>query len=185
MIAMARSMAGPIATAAVWALIGATALGCGGDDEMSSAATNTQTTEPENVGAASSGRDSAEPSARKRRGASVQVRSSRYGDVLFDGKGRALYLFTREQSSRSRCYGDCAAVWPPFFTRGKPRATKGADARLLGTTRRRDGRLQVTYRGHPLYYYVTDRRPGQITCQDVDEFGGTWLVVAPNGNAVQ
>jgi predicted lipoprotein with Yx(FWY)xxD motif len=109
---------------------------------------------------------------------------SRYGRVLFDAKGRALYLFTRERSAKSRCYGECAAAWPPFFARGRLRAGSGADAARLGTSRRRDGRRIVTYNGHPLYYYVTDRRPGQITCQDVTEFGGTWLVVNPAGNAV-
>lgn len=109
---------------------------------------------------------------------------SRYGRVLFDGRPR-LYLFTRERSSRSRCYGACATAWPPFLTTGEPRARTGARESLLGTTRRRDGKTQVTYRGHPLYYYVTDRKPGQITCQDVVEFGGTWLVVSPSGRAVR
>ena len=60
----------------------------------------------------------------------------------------------------------------------------GADRKLIGTTRRRDGRRQVTYRGHPLYYYASDRKPGQVTCQNVAEYGGTWLVVAPSGNAI-
>ena len=68
---------------------------------------------------------------------------------------------------------------------GKPRARGGVDAELLGTTARRGGRRQVTYNGHPLYYYVTDTRPGQITCQDVTEFGGTWLVVDPAGDAIR
>jgi predicted lipoprotein with Yx(FWY)xxD motif len=120
-----------------------------------------------------------------RRGASVKVKNSRYGRMLFDGTGRALYLFTRERTSRSRCYGDCAEAWPPFMTRGKPRARGGVKPSLLGTTRRRDGRMQVTYRGHPLYYYVDDREPGQVLCQDVVEFGGTWLVVAPSGEAIR
>jgi predicted lipoprotein with Yx(FWY)xxD motif len=110
--------------------------------------------------------------------------SSLYGRMLFDGKGRALYLFTRERTSRARCYGDCAVAWPPFYARGALKAGAGAKTRLLGTTRRRDGRRQVTYRGHPLYYYVTDVKSGQVTCQNVEEFGGTWLVVAPSGNAI-
>jgi predicted lipoprotein with Yx(FWY)xxD motif len=118
-------------------------------------------------------------------GATVRAMRSRYGRVLFDGRGRALYLFTRERGRpTSRCYGDCAAAWPPFYTRGTPRAGRGVRRSLLGTTRRRDGRLQVTYNGHPLYYYVADVRAGQITCQDVVEFGGTWLVVDPRGRAV-
>lgn len=124
-------------------------------------------------------------SAASKRGGSVRVMKSRYGSILFDGKGRALYLFTREQTSRSRCYGECASAWPPFLTIGKPRAGEGASSKLLGTTRRRDRRTQVTYRGHPLYYYEGDRKPGQILCQDVVEFGGTWLVVSPSGQAVR
>jgi predicted lipoprotein with Yx(FWY)xxD motif len=122
--------------------------------------------------------------SRARRTTTVKVMNSRYGRVLFDGKGRALYLFTRERSARSRCYGQCAVAWPPFYARGRLRAGSGVDAGKLGRTRRRDGRRIVTYNGHPLYYYVTDRKPGQITCQDVTEFGGTWLVVNPAGNAV-
>jgi predicted lipoprotein with Yx(FWY)xxD motif len=77
-----------------------------------------------------------------------------------------------------------AVAWPPFYARGNLRAGTGADAAKLGSSRRRDGRRIVTYNGHPLYYYVTDRKPGQVTCHDVVEFGGTWLVVNPAGNAV-
>src|SRR4051795_11487490 len=79
------------------------------------------------------------------RGASVRVMSSRYGKVLFDGRSRALYLFTRERRKRSRCYGACAKAWPPLLTKGRPTAIRGADASLLATTRRRDGSAQVTY----------------------------------------
>lgn len=115
----------------------------------------------------------------------VKVRDSRFGDVLVDGKGRILYLFTKEKQPRSRCYGNCATAWPPFRSSGKPRAGTGANGRLVGTTKRRTGRRQVTYNGHPLYYYIADKRAGQITCQDVFEFGGTWLVIAPGGDAVR
>jgi predicted lipoprotein with Yx(FWY)xxD motif len=114
----------------------------------------------------------------------LKVVNSRYGKILADGSGRALYLFTREKSVRSRCYGQCAVAWPPFYARGTLRAGSGAESARLGTSERRDGRRIVTYNGHPLYYYVTDRKPGQVTCHDVDEFGGTWLVVNPDGNAV-
>ena len=125
------------------------------------------------------------PPAPAASGKTVKVSASRYGPVLFDGKGRALYLFTREKSTKSRCYGTCARAWPPFLTKGKPRAGKGAKAALVGTTKRRNGKRQVTYNGHPLYYYVADTRAGQITCQDVFEFGGTWLVVDRRGHAVR
>lgn len=121
----------------------------------------------------------------RRRGAGVRVIDSPYGRVLADGGGYALYLFTRDGRGPSRCYGLCAKAWPPLLTRGAPRALAGARSRLLGTVRRRNGRRQVTYRGQPLYYYVGDREPGQILCQDVFEFGGTWLVVAPSGRAVR
>jgi predicted lipoprotein with Yx(FWY)xxD motif len=161
---------------------------CGGDDGSSENAESGNTNGTETTAASTSnGAREAKPSSARssRRGASVKVMDSRYGRMLFDGKGRALYLFTRESTSRSRCYGDCARAWPPFFTKGKPRARGDVKASLLGTTRRRDGRRQVTYAGHPLYYYVTDRKPGQVTCQDVAEFGGTWLVVSPRGRAIR
>ena len=122
--------------------------------------------------------------SRKRRTTTLKLRSTRFGRILVDGKGRALYLFTREGSKRSRCYGQCAVAWPPFYARGRLRAGSGLDPRKLASSRRRDGRRIVTYNGHPLYYYVSDTQPGQVTCHDVVEFGGTWLVVNPEGNAV-
>ena len=115
----------------------------------------------------------------------VKISHSRYGDILVDGKGRTLYLFTKERTSKPRCYGDCARAWPPFFAKGAPQAGKGTDPRQLGTTKRRNGRRQMTYGGHPLYYYVADRKAGQITCQDVTEFGGTWLLVSKPGDAAR
>lgn len=120
--------------------------------------------------------------AAKPRGKVVKVVRSDYGRVIADGKGEAFYLFDKEQTDEAQCYGDCATAWPPVLTKGEPRPGKGATASKLGTTRRRDGRLQVTYAGHPLYYYVHDT-PGLIRCHDVYEFGGTWLVVEPSGKA--
>jgi predicted lipoprotein with Yx(FWY)xxD motif len=117
--------------------------------------------------------------------ATVSVRSSDFGRIVFDGRGRALYAFTRDKGSRSSCSGACAAAWPPLFARGPLRAGAGAERSLLGTTRRSDGRRQVTYGGRPLYYYVGDRRPGQVRCQNVFGFGGLWLVVRPNGRLVR
>jgi predicted lipoprotein with Yx(FWY)xxD motif len=116
---------------------------------------------------------------------SVEVHDSRYGRILTDGGGRTLYLFTRERSARSRCYGACANAWPPLIAHTRLAAGRGARRSLLGTTRRRDGSRQVTYRGHPLYYYVGERRAGEILCQNVTEFGGTWLVVSPAGAAIR
>ncbi len=118
--------------------------------------------------------------------ATLTVRSTRYGRILFDGRGRALYAFTRDRrGGRSRCYGACAKAWPVYFAKGRALAGKGVRQSLIGTTRRRDGRRQITYNGRPLYYYVGDKRPGQILCQNVNEFGGTWLVVQANGQLVR
>jgi predicted lipoprotein with Yx(FWY)xxD motif len=114
----------------------------------------------------------------------VVVKGSSFGRILFDGRGFVLYGFTRDPRARSTCDRACARAWPPFVVKSRPRAGKGAVARLLGTTRRTNGSLQVTYAGRPLYYYVGDRRPGQILCQNVSEFGGVWRVVRPSGRLV-
>lgn len=115
-------------------------------------------------------------------GTRIKIVNSSFGRVIADGKGEAFYLFDKESSKQAKCYGECARVWPPVLTKGRPRAGKGVKQSLLGTTRRGNGKLQVTYAGHPLYYYVDDS-PGTILCHDVEEFGGLWLVVKPNGQA--
>src|SRR5215210_1857578 len=90
----------------------------------------------------------------------LTVRDSRYGRVLFDGRGFALYAFTHDRrGAASRCYGACAKAWPVYYPKARPRAGKGVKQSLLGTVRRRDGRRQVTYNGWPLYYYVHEDRP--------------------------
>jgi predicted lipoprotein with Yx(FWY)xxD motif len=123
--------------------------------------------------------------ARRRRGARVKVGDSQFGRILVAGNGRTLYLFTHDEgANRSRCYGACADAWPPLYTRGRPRAGAGVARAKLGTTRRRNGRRQVTYNGHPLYYYVGEDEAGEVLCQAVSEFGGIWYVVAPAGDAV-
>jgi predicted lipoprotein with Yx(FWY)xxD motif len=117
--------------------------------------------------------------------ATLAAHSSRFGTVLFDGRGFVLYAFTRDHG-RSACYGACAKAWPPYFApKGTLRVGTGVKRSLLGTVRRRDGRRQVTYAGRPLYYYVGDTRPGQILCQNVPEYGGTWLIVRPSGKLVR
>ena len=114
----------------------------------------------------------------------LTVKSSRYGPILFDGKGFVLYAFTHDLKGKSRCSGACAAAWPPYLAQ-RPRAGGGTKSSLLGTTKRADGSIQVTYAGRPVYYYVGDRRPGQILCQNVEEFGGLWLVVRGGGSLVR
>jgi predicted lipoprotein with Yx(FWY)xxD motif len=114
----------------------------------------------------------------------ITVRSSQYGPILADGRDHTIYLFTQDRSATSTCYGQCAAVWPPVLTRGAPRRAGGLPG-ALGSIRRPNGTRQVTYDGHPLYYYTADVKPGEILCQNVDEFGGTWLVVSPSGTPVR
>ena len=113
-------------------------------------------------------------------GTEIVVRSSAFGPMLFDARGQAIYLFDVETSDEPRCYADCAVAWPPVLTRGDPVA--GADVRpgLLGTTQRRDGSSQVTYGGHPLYFYAHEA-PGEVECHDVFLNGGSWYVVRPDG----
>ena len=94
--------------------------------------------------------------------AALTVRGTKYGRILFDGRGRALYAFTRDRrGGRSQCYGACAKAWPVYFAKGRILAGKGVRQALIGTTRRRDGRRQVTHNGRPLFYYVGDKRAGQ------------------------
>ena len=123
-------------------------------------------------------------SSGKPRGAKVEVATSRLGRILVDSKGITLYDFVADKGATSVCYGACAALWPPLITNGKPIAGPGVRASLLGTTKRKDGKLEVTYKGHPLYYFVTDRRRGQTTGQGVDQFGGPWWVLSPAGKEI-
>jgi predicted lipoprotein with Yx(FWY)xxD motif len=115
----------------------------------------------------------------------LTLRNTRYGRILFDGKSRVLYGFTRDRrGGPSQCYGACARAWPVYFAKGTLQAGNGVNRRLLGTVRRRDGRRQITYNGWPLYYYAHDG-PREVKCQNVREFGGLWLVVKPNGRLVR
>jgi predicted lipoprotein with Yx(FWY)xxD motif len=114
-------------------------------------------------------------------GPALTAHPSSYGKAVFDGRGFVLYAFTRDHR-RSACYGECARRWPPYFApKGTLKVGAGVKRSLLGTVKRRNGRRQVTYAGRPLYYYVGDRSPGQILCQNVVEFGGRWLLVRPSG----
>jgi predicted lipoprotein with Yx(FWY)xxD motif len=117
-------------------------------------------------------------------GAKVAVAKSRLGSILVDSKGITLYDFVKDKGTTSACYGACAALWPPLITKGRPVAGSGVRASLLGTTKRKDGKLEVTYGGHPLYYFVTDKKPGQTTGQGVNQFGGPWWVLSPAGKEI-
>jgi len=125
------------------------------------------------------------PSAMPEQQPTLTARSSSFGKAIFDGRGFVLYGFTRDRR-RSTCYRACARAWPPYFApKGELRVGAGLKRSLLGTVKRKNGRRQVAYAGKPLYYYVGDRRPGQILCQDVVEYGGRWLILRPDGKLVR
>src|SRR5262245_24700248 len=119
--------------------------------------------------------------------AAVAVGHSDFGRILIRarGGGRSLYLFDKDKGGKSRCYGACAAYWPPLIVSGKPRAGTGAKASLLGRTKRTDGRWQVTYNRHPLYTYVGDAKAGQTNGEGLDDFGAEWDLVSPSGASVE
>lgn len=116
--------------------------------------------------------------------ASVTLNPAKLGGLLADGKGRTLYLFEADRTSMSTCYSACASLWPPLTTSGGVRGSSAILASQLGTTKRTDGTTEVTYHGHPLYYYAGDSNPGDITGQGLNQFGAKWYVVARDGNKV-
>jgi len=117
-------------------------------------------------------------------GAVVKVGQSDVGRVLVDSRGKTLYMWAHDKRSRSTCYGTCASYWPPLTTAGKPIARSGAKSGLLGTTRRSDGRMQVTYRRHPLYRFFLDKKPGQANGEGLTDFGRRWDPLNASGTAV-
>src|SRR5258705_4174426 len=113
----------------------------------------------------------------------IALKSTAVGKGLVGANGRTLYLFTADKGEKGVCYGQCAAYWPPLIT-GKPTAGAGLDASRLGTTKRKDGKLQVTYNGHPLYFFAVDKKAGDIKGQGYVHFGGTWWTVSAAGSKI-
>ena len=124
------------------------------------------------------------PAASAEPGTTIMLRSSNLGQILVDGSGRTIYLWEVDKSSRSNCYDACRNAWPPVLTTGKPLAGAGINASLLGTSARTDGQLEVIYNGHPLYYFIADKKAGDTTGQGINNFGGPWYVLDPSGNKV-
>ena len=113
----------------------------------------------------------------------VGTESTSLGTVLVDSQGRTLYLFKADQGTKSACSGACASAWPPLRVSGKPTVGGAATASKLGTTRRSDGKPQVTYNGHPLYTYTGDSKPGDVNGQGLTAFGAAWFALSPSGSA--
>ena len=158
-------------------------MGCGEDEggDTTPVATapeeETDSTEQETAAAE---QDAAATQDGSANGTTVVLGESEFGEMLYDADNQAIYVFERDTSQESVCYGECAAAWPPVVSAGEPVAGKGVDASLLGTTERRDGSLQVTYGGKPLYYYAHEG-PGEVRCHNVDLNGGFWWVVGADG----
>lgn len=116
--------------------------------------------------------------------AHLATSNSRYGRIVVDGSGRTLYLFDIEREPIPKCYDACALAWPPLLANPTSASDPLLNDELIAVSQRKDGSPQLTYNGHPLYYYVGDRSPGEIKCQAVIEFGGGWYVVDTRGNKI-
>jgi predicted lipoprotein with Yx(FWY)xxD motif len=117
--------------------------------------------------------------------ATIQVRSTAYGKILVNSKGFTLYLFAKDKKNKSTCSGQCLAVWPLVLVKGKPTAGPGLKASLLGTIKEPGGKNEVTYNGWPLYTFVPDIKPGDVTGEGNTSFGAPWWVVSPAGTAIK
>jgi len=131
--------------------------------------------------AAAAGHGSADKAASKQ--ALVTTRKTKLGTILVNAQGRSLYLFLKDKNGKSACSGACAKAWPPLMTTGKPKAAGGANAKLLGTTKRSNG-TQATYNGHPLYTFFQDTKAGQTKGQGSNFFGALWYVMGTNGKQI-
>jgi predicted lipoprotein with Yx(FWY)xxD motif len=114
----------------------------------------------------------------------VLKKTGKLGKILRDSEGHVVYLFEKDKTTKSQCYNACATNWPPVITKGKPVAGSGIVKSKLSTTKRKDGKKQVTYGGHPLYYFVGDSKAGQANGEGLDAFGAEWYVLSKSGKKV-
>lgn len=117
-------------------------------------------------------------------GTVVAWRNTAIGPAITTSSGQTLYLFRADHGTTSACYGKCATYWPPLMATGKPAASGRVKSSLLGTTKRKDGKLQVTYKGHPLYTFLLDKKPGQTAGEGSTNFGAAWYALAPSGATI-
>lgn len=167
---------------ALLAVLGALVIaGCG-----SSGSSTESSSSSEAAGSSSSGAGKPVSSSSSASGgmALTGAEVSGLGTVLVDSEGFTVYEFAKDKGPTSSCYGTCEEGWPPLTTEGKPTAGEGAMSSQLGTTKRKDGTLQVTYAGHPLYTFVEDESPGEANGNGSDAFGGKWSALDESGSAV-
>lgn len=167
-----RARAFAAVTGTLVAFAAATACSSSGDTAHSSAAapSATGTHAADNAASSSS--------------STVSTKSVKLGKILVDNKGMTLYLFQADKTSKPTCNGSCAAAWPPLTVTGKPTAAGGVQSKLLSTSKRSDGSMQVTYNGHPLYRFAGDKKAGQTNGQGLNNFGAKWYVLGTNGKQI-
>ncbi len=149
---------------------------CGGGSTTSSSASAPATS--------AGGSGSATVANASAKGVAIRTMSGPAGTYLVGPSGRALYLWVADHGDMSNCSGACAVTWPPLTTKSAPIASHGVRSADLGTTTRSGATKQVTYKGHPLYYYAGDTTSAQTTGQGSDSFGAKWWLVAPAGAAI-
>ncbi|MBM1172803.1 COG4315 family predicted lipoprotein [Microvirga arabica] len=126
------------------------------------------------------------PTAQMLGGAKIEVREKQpFDQYLTDSEGRAVDMFTADKPGTSTCYGACATAWPPVITSETPRKGEAVNDAMVDTLKRKDGKLQVTYNGMPLYYFTKDQGPGSTAGQDVKGSGGEWYLVSPKGQKIE
>jgi predicted lipoprotein with Yx(FWY)xxD motif len=169
------------------ALLAAVAIvvaGCGGGDSSSSGGAYGGKGGGGSGGGGSTTNSETQPEARGAPDGAGVVSAAQVGDlgtVLVTSEGMTLYDFHKDKGGKSACYDACAGAWPPLLTEGDPQAQGPAERSMLGTTKRKDGTVQVTYNGWPLYTYVGDQKPGEANGNDIDQFGAEWYALQPNG----
>jgi predicted lipoprotein with Yx(FWY)xxD motif len=165
------------------AVLGASVLvaACGSSSTVSSASSAASGSASTQTGTSGAAATATPTSARA---VSIGTASGKDGTYLTGASGRALYLWVADSGAMSSCSGKCAVAWPPLTTKGKPVAGKGVQSADLGTIKRSDGSMQVTYQDHPLYYFIEDKTAGSLKGQGSDAFGADWWLVAPSGAAI-
>ncbi|WP_328549510.1 MULTISPECIES: COG4315 family predicted lipoprotein [unclassified Streptomyces] len=180
---MRRIRLANVACTAAFVALAVGASGCSSGGGSSSATPSSEASSA----ASGYGKSPSAPASSASASAQATVKTAtagKLGTILVDAKGRTLYLFEADKSTQSTCNGSCAAAWPPLLTSGSPTAGGSAKSGLLGTTKRSDGKSQVTYHGHPLYGYAGDSKPGDTNGQDLNQFGAAWYVLDVSGQKV-
>ncbi|MFF3409578.1 hypothetical protein ACFYW8_25910 [Streptomyces sp. NPDC002742] len=182
---MRRTRLTVVAWTAAAVVLGVGAGGCSSSSgSSSSSATPSNGATSSASGYAQSASAAASSASAGAQAAVMTATAGKLGTILVDAKGNTLYLFEADKSTQSTCDGSCAAAWPPLLTSGSPTASGSAKSALLGTTKRSDGKMQVTYNGHPLYGYAGDSKPGDTNGQGLNQFGAAWYVLNTSGQKV-